>query len=124
MSKTFEEISHLINKHCEDRGWNHEHPNALIASIVIELGELAEHFQWKEEIEKLSKEEKQEIGYEFVDVFFYLVRLAGVYDIDIEKYFFEKLPKLEKKFPIGQNREGYKKVKEEYRETGKNKTYN
>ena len=59
----------------------------------------------------------------FVDVFFDLFRLANNSGIDIEKYFDEKIPKLEKKFPVGQTNDEIKKAHDDYRENGKNKTY-
>ena len=120
MSKTLEEMTKDVEKFCDDRDWNHESPNSLIAAILIEMGELAEHYQWQKEFKKLSKKEEKELGYEFVDVLVYFLRLASRSGIDIEKYFYEKLPKLEKKFPVGKDA---LEANKEYRNNGKNKTY-
>ena len=100
MPRTLKEIENEVIKVCEKRNWTNRDPNQLISSIMIELAELAEHYQWQNDfsrIEKLSKKEKEEIGFEFVDVLFYLLRLAHRSGIDIEKYFYKKLPKIRKK---------------------------
>jgi|SRR3990167_8339817 len=97
MSKSLIEIENDIVRVCESRNWNDTDPNQLISCIMIELAELAEHYQWQSDfskIDKLNKEEKEELGYEFVDVLFYLLRLAYKSNIDIEEYFYKKLPKI------------------------------
>jgi NTP pyrophosphatase (non-canonical NTP hydrolase) len=120
MSKSLTKIQKDIDDFCEERGWNHTHPNSLITSTLIELGELAEHYQWKNEFEEYTEDEKKEIAYEFVDVFFYLSRLANKTGINIEEAFYDKLPKLAKKFPIGKDS---LEANKEYRAAGKNKLY-
>lgn len=123
MAKSLREITEIIDNFGNERGWKNDDPNQLISSILIELGELAEHYQWKNSFSKLDAAKKQELGYEFVDVVIYLFRLASKSGIDIEKYFDEKIVKLAKKFPIGLAKEDYAAVKDHYRKTGKNKTY-
>ena len=120
MSKSIQEISEIVEKFCTERNWENKDPNQLITSTFIELGELAEHYQWKNEFQKYSEEEIEEIGFEFVDVLFYLIRLANKTGIDIEKAFDKKLPKLAKKFPVGKDPTV---AHNEYRKSGKNKLY-
>ena len=120
MSKSIKEISESINNFANERGWENSDPNQLIASIHIELGELAEHYQWKDNFTKLDEDEKREVGFEFVDVMFYLFRLASKSGIDIEKYFDSKIEKLAVKFPVGADR---KTQHDLYRKVGKNKKY-
>ena len=124
MSKSIQEITRQIVDFAEARGWKNENPSHLMNSIFIEMGELAEHFQWKNDFSKyknMSEDEKTQIGFEFVDVIFYLFRLAHNSGVDIEEYFDKKLPKLEEKYKIGGD---YGKAHREYRKTGKNKLYN
>jgi len=123
MGKSIKQITDIIEKFCEERKWWNEDPNQLLTSTFIELGELAEHYQWKNKFEKWDEVKKREVGYEFVDVIFYLFRIARQSNIDIEKYFDEKLPKLEKKFLIGQSSKEHFQIKKDYRKTGKNKLY-
>lgn len=120
MNRSLTQMQKDVDLFCEERDWANSSPNSLISSIVIELGELAEHYQWDNEFKKYTENEKKEIGYEFVDVLFYLSRLASKTGIDMEESFYDKLPKLKKKFPIGKDSlEAHK----EYRKNGKSKLY-
>ena len=120
MGKSIKEISQRVSEFCKARGWKHSSPTGLLTATYIELGELAEHYQWQKKFSKFSEKEKKEVAYEFVDVLWYLFRLAEKSGIDIEEAFDEKIPKLENKFPIGSNP---KKQHELYRKNGKNKLY-
>ena len=76
-------------------------PNQLLVALIGELGELSEHYQWQDTVPAWGEEKRREVGYEFVDVLFYLLRLAHASGIDVGHYFDEKLPRLEEK--PGQN---------------------
>lgn len=123
MAKTLTQLTAEIKKFAEARDWTNEDPNELLTSIYIELGELAEHYQWLKEFPEFDAAKKREIGYEFVDVLIYFLRLAQQSGIDIEQMYEEKVPKLAKKFPVGADSEQYQKNKREYRKSGKNKLY-
>lgn len=125
MSKSIKELTDVIVKFAEERDWQNNEPNHLISSIFIELGELAEHYQWQNSFKDWDEEKKMEVGFEYVDVIFYLFRLAAQSGIDIEKYFDLKVPKLEKKFPVelSKKKGAYSQRRKEYRESGKNKLY-
>lgn len=123
MSKSIQEITNQIVEFAEARGWKNENPSHLLNAIFIEMAELGEHYQWKNDFNKfkdLTEEDKTSLGFEFVDVIFYLFRLAHNSGIDIEEYFDKKLPKLNEKFKIGTD---YGKAHKDYRATGKNKLY-
>lgn len=110
----------MIEEFCAKRNWENDDPNQLISSIIIELGELSEHYQWSSKFKNYTEEERVEIAYEFVDVIFYLFRLAGKSGIDLDKAFAEKLKKLETKYPIGSD---WATQHNEYRKNGKSKKY-
>lgn len=120
MAKSMNELIDQVVEFCEARDWKNDNPNQLISSIVIELGELAEHFQWSSQFKEYSEEEKLEIGYEMMDVLFYLFRLASKTGVDLDKAFAEKIKKLEVKYPVGAD---WKKQHDEYRNSGKSKRY-
>ena len=120
MAKSIKEFTKIINEFADKRGWNNDDPRELITSLIVELGELSEHFQRKNKFWKLNEEEKKIVGYEFVDIIFYLLRLASKSGIDLEQAFDEKLPKLEVKFPLGSDRDEQHR---KYRKIGKNKKY-
>ena len=121
MGKSIKQLTKVIDDFCDARdGWENNEPNNLITSTFIELGELAEHYQWKNKFEKFNEEKKLMVGYEFVDVLFFLFRIASKSNIDIEKYFDMKVKKLEVKYKVGTD---YQKQHEVYRKTGKSKKY-
>ncbi|CAN6557977.1 unnamed protein product [Malus baccata var. baccata] len=61
----------------------------LTMSLVGEVGELSEIFQWKGEVPKglpdWKEEEKQHLGEELSDVLLYLVRLSDFCGVDLGK---------------------------------------
>lgn len=89
----------------KDRNWDQFHtPKNLAAALSVEASELLEIFQWlKDEESKaiMADEQKsQKVKEEIADVFYYLVRMADVLDIDLEKAFWDKLQKNEEKYPV------------------------
>jgi NTP pyrophosphatase (non-canonical NTP hydrolase) len=120
MAKSLNQLIDQVADFSERRNWRNTNPNQLISSTLIELGELAEHFQWKNEFKEYSDEEKLEIGYEMMDVLFYLFRLASKADIDLDKAFADKIKKLEVKYPVGSD---WQTQHDKYRKSGKNKRY-
>lgn len=123
MGKTISEITDAITRFAEERGWRHDSPAQLLVALMGELGELSEHYLWQDEFEEWSEEKRREVGYEFVDVIFYLFRLAARSGIDITACFDEKLPRLAEKYPPLASPEEQQRRKEEYRRTGRNRLY-
>lgn len=69
----------------EARGWHKYYsPKNLTLSVMIELGELMEHFQWKsdEEIMAAMKDKPEPIEEELADIAIYLFELARTLGID------------------------------------------
>ncbi len=58
----------------------------LAASLMIEAAEVLEHFQWQPEVI-----DRPGLASELADVALYLIQLASVSDIDLEKAILEKL---------------------------------
>ncbi len=71
-------------------------------SLVIEASELLEIFQWTfdEELDEAVKSKRNEIEDEMADVLIYLLLLADVLNIDLEKAFFRKMEKNEQRYPV------------------------
>ncbi len=87
----------------DERDWKQFHTSKEIAlALLIEAGELAEHFQWKtgEELKEHTKEKKQAISHELADVLYWLILLSHELKIDIEKAFSEKMKINASKYPI------------------------
>src|SRR5262245_54899694 len=61
-------------------------PRNLAISLSLEAAEILEHFQWSDEIK-----EKEELESELADVALYLLQLASISQIDLEKAILAKL---------------------------------
>lgn len=61
-------------------------PRNLAISLTLEAAEILEHFQWNDEIK-----EKEELESELADVALYLLQLASISEIDLEKAILAKL---------------------------------
>ena len=60
----------------------------LAISLNLEAAEVLEHFQWTDECE-----DKEELAGELADVALYLLQLASISGIDLEKAILDKLSK-------------------------------
>ncbi len=100
----FDEIKSRFVNFLKERDWEKYHtPKNLCISLLIELAELAEFFQWKsdEEIEKImnNPSEVEKISEELADVFFYLLSLCNTLKIDLLTAAEKKLKKNIEKYP-------------------------
>jgi len=74
------------------KGWYDENskrpqtPRNLAISLTLESAEILEHFQWSDEIK-----DKEELESELADVALYLLQLASISEIDLEKAILKKL---------------------------------
>ena len=96
-----------IRKFRDDRDWKQFHdPKNLAVSISIEAAELLELFQWKtgEEAKRYAAENKERLSEEIADVAIYLVELADIAGIELEKAIEAKLEKNAKKYPVDKAR--------------------
>ena len=98
------EITNKIKKFSEDRNWDQFHtPKNLTMALSVEVAELVEIFQWSNSggLEEINDpEKKQQMEKEIADIFNYLLKLADVLDIDLEKAALKKIDENEQKYPI------------------------
>ncbi len=86
------QLTQEMNRFVEAKGWyapNSRAPQTsrnIAASLAIEAAEVLEHFQWREETQDL-----QALAGELADVALYLLQLAWLNDIDLEKAILDKL---------------------------------
>ena len=76
---TIQELTKKIIAFRDERDWKQFHnPKDLAISLVLEAGEVMEHFQWKtkEEIEVHIRTHKEDIADELADVLHYLLILS------------------------------------------------
>jgi Predicted pyrophosphatase len=88
---TIQELTDAMNAFVEAKGWYREDspykqtPKNIAMSIAIEAAEIMEHYQFKEEADP------QELAGELADVALYLLQLAYLNNIDLEKAIMDKL---------------------------------
>lgn len=89
---TIEELTTLMHQFVQSKGWYEpdspkmQSPRNLATSLAIEAAEVLEHFQWRE-----NSTDQNELAGELADVALYLLQLASVTDIDLEKAILTKL---------------------------------
>ena len=97
---TFKKLQQQVLKFRDDRDWAQFHgAKDLVLGMLVEAGELAEHFQYlkDDELKEYQKEFKEDIADEMADVLFWLVLMSAELDIDLEKAFARKMKKNEAK---------------------------
>ncbi len=85
------------------RDWKQFHnPKDVALSLVLEAGEVMEHFQWKnkEEMEKYVKENKTAIGEELADVLYWVLLMGHDLNIDVLDALEKKIKINEDKYPV------------------------
>ncbi|HEU4708640.1 MAG TPA: nucleotide pyrophosphohydrolase [Methylophilaceae bacterium] len=102
MSDSLQELRQRLQAFVDERDWQQFHsPKNLAMAMIVEAGELVEHFQWMTEAQsrELSSEQKELVGQEIADTFVYLLRIAEVLEIDIIDAANRKLIINAKKYP-------------------------
>lgn len=101
--KSLEELTKRIVDFRDARDWKQFHnPKDLAISLVLEAGEVMEHFQWKskEEMDKYVFEHKDEIGDELADTLYWILLMSHDLNIDVIKSFEKKMDKNEQKYSV------------------------
>ena len=86
------ELTEEMNNFVCSKGWYAEDskrpqtPRNLAISLALEAAEILEHFQFRE-----TPKDKQELADELADVALYLLQLASVSEIDLEKAVLDKI---------------------------------
>jgi NTP pyrophosphatase (non-canonical NTP hydrolase) len=114
---TIAELKNAVKKFCDDRDWNQFHnPKEISIGIMAEAAELIEHFRWCSEKECLDMfkdpKKKEEIADELSDVFYWVLRFAQKYEIDLSDGFNQKMRKNAEKYPISKAKGSKKKYTE------------
>ena len=111
------ELKQMVKKFSEERDWDQFH-NAkdLAIGIVTEASELLETFRFKSdmEVEDLFQDESsaKKIRDELADIFYFTLRLAQKYNIDVSKALDEKIKDNAKKYPVEKAKGSNKKYTE------------
>jgi len=104
---SLESIRQMHSEFSIQRNWNQFHtPRNILLALVGEVGEVAEHFQWRSDADcqvglpTWTDEQRSALGDELSDVLVYLVRLADRCEIDLGKAVHDKMDKNIKKYPV------------------------
>ncbi len=116
--ESFQEMRDLqlrLRKFAQERDWEQFHsPKNLAMALIVEAGELLEHFQWLTEPQSASlpAEKLQQVAYELADIFIYTLRLADRLQVDLPTTVLNKIALNEKKYPADKVRGSAKKYTE------------
>lgn len=99
-----EPLYRALEAFARERDWEPFHtPRNLVLALTGEVGELAEIFQWltDEQAAKLSEDPARyrHVQEEIADVLLYLVRLASVLGVDLNRAVIDKIGKNAIKYP-------------------------
>lgn len=115
MPDSLQALSKELDRFAAERDWHQFHsPKNLASALVVEAGELLEHFQWltEEQSRALSSEKREAVGAEVADVLLYLIQLATALGIDPIAAAEAKLKLNASKYPAGLARGNSKKYDE------------
>lgn len=101
--KKIEELTKRIIAFRDARDWKQFHnPKDLAISLVLEAGEVMEHFQWKnrKEMEEHLKTHKEDVADELADTLYWILLMGNDFNIDVLKALDNKLKKIEEKYPV------------------------
>lgn len=115
MTDSLRELEEQLDRFALDRDWQQFHsPKNLASALVVEAGELLEHFQWmtEEQSRELAPERRDAVGAELADVLLYLVQLAAALGLDPIAAAQAKLKLNEEKYPVDRARGNSRKYDE------------
>ena len=102
-----------LREFARERDWEQFHsPKNLAMAMIVEAGELLEHFQWLTEAQSLSLDaaKREPVAQELADVLLYLVRLADRLDIDLLDAASRKIVLNARKYPADRVRGSARKA--------------
>lgn len=113
--RSLEELRQRVRAFADERDWEQYHsPKNLAMALVVEAGEIVEHFQWLTQAQSLALPEakREQVAHELADVLIYLVRLADRLDIDLLAAAGRKIAINAEKYPADRARGSARKYDE------------
>ncbi len=115
MADSLHDLARQLDQFARDRDWQQFHsPKNLASALVVEAGELLEHFQWmtEERSRELAPVTRDAVGAEIADVLLYLIQLASALGIDPIAAAQAKLKLNALKYPVDRARGNSRKYDE------------
>ncbi|MBI3380626.1 MAG: nucleotide pyrophosphohydrolase [Aquabacterium sp.] len=109
------QLAQRLQQFADARDWGPFHsPKNLASALIVEAGELLEHFQWMTEAQSrnLDADKKQAVAHEMADVLLYLVQLSSALGVDLMAAAREKMAINESRYPVDQARGSSRKYDE------------
>jgi dCTP diphosphatase len=81
-----QQLAHSLQAFADARQWGPFHsPKNLASALIVEAGELLEHFQWLTEAQsrQLDAAQREAVALEMADVLLYLVQLSSAVGVDL-----------------------------------------
>ncbi|MES2939220.1 MAG: nucleotide pyrophosphohydrolase [Pseudomonadota bacterium] len=102
MADTLQLLAQQLRDFAAARDWQQFHsPKNLASALIVEAGELLEHFQWatEEESRSLPAGKREAVAEEMADVLLYLVQLASALEVDLGEAALTKIRKNAERYP-------------------------
>lgn len=112
MADSLNDLARQLEQFAAERDWQQFHsPKNLASALVVEAGELLEHFQWltEEKSRALTPEKREAVAGEVADVLLYLVQLAHALGLDPVEAAQAKLKLNAQRYPVDRARGNSKK---------------
>lgn len=103
MADSLDGLRARVNAFVTERDWAQFHsPKNLAMAMIVEAGEVVEHFQWmtEDESRNLDAETKEQVGQELSDTLVYLLRIAEVCGVDLIEAANKKIDLNAQKYPV------------------------
>lgn len=103
MTDSLAGLSRAIQQFADERDWGQFHsPKNLASALIVEAGELLEHFQWLTDGQSrsLAPPERDAVADEAADVLIYLIQFANSANIDLLAAAHRKLQVNIGRFPV------------------------
>lgn len=103
MPDSLEDLSQRLDQFASARDWKQFHaPKNLASALIVEAGELLEHFQWMTEAKsrELDPAQRDAVAAEMADVLLYLVQLSNELGVDLLDAARRKIALNEQRYPV------------------------
>ncbi|MDE2594450.1 MAG: nucleotide pyrophosphohydrolase [Burkholderiales bacterium] len=112
MSDSLNQLAQRLKDFAQARDWGQFHsPKNLASALIVEAGELLEHFQWltEDQSRQLDADKKEAVALEMADVLLYLIQMSNELGVDLVDAARRKVVLNEQKYPVEQARGSSKK---------------
>lgn len=112
MSDALDQLAQRLQAFAQARDWGQFHsPKNLASALIVEAGELLEHFQWltEDQSRNLDAAKKQEVAMEMADVLLYLIQMGNELGVNLVEAAQQKIDLNDKKYPVDQAKGSSKK---------------